>query len=145
MSNDPSIIEHDRLNAAFSSGSVLTTQRKELERLLLAAAECKSVGEENTKRNSRRADILRHLLQVRISEEFQRKTFRMSVAALIVSVCALLFTGYRLWHDVSREAATPIQSTPVQVISHEEKKTPNKAPEPTPGAVTPRATEGTSK
>jgi hypothetical protein len=117
MTDDHSTIEHDRLNAAFSTKSVLTAERKDLERLLLAAAECKPLSEENTKRNGRRADVLRHLLQVRISEEFQRKNFRISILAFTVSVFALAVAGYRLWQDLSRESAAPPQAPYMQAPS----------------------------
>jgi hypothetical protein len=100
MNENQSIAEHDNLNRAFSSGSVLRASRKELERLLLATAECKPSAEENKDRNNRRADVVRHLLQVRISEEFQERTFRLSVAAFFVSLAALGVTLFRFWHEL---------------------------------------------
>jgi hypothetical protein len=117
------IPEHDALNKAFMTGEILTAGRRELERHLLTTAEVKISGEPNQERNKRRADTIRHLLQVRITEQVARRSFLISLAALIVSVIAVMFAGMKLWQEsqpatsaASPPAVSPTPSLPVTAL-----------------------------
>ena len=63
--NKDYIEEHDRLNAAFNSGSIFDADVDELKRLWLAAVETKVKSDENQLRNQRRADALLAILTMR--------------------------------------------------------------------------------
>jgi len=108
--SDDWIAEHDALNSAFKSGSILSASRPELERHLLTTCECNILADTNREKNKRRADTIRHLLQIRITEQVARRSFLISMAALIVSVVAATFAGLKLWqesHHASSAASTP--------------------------------------
>ncbi|MEW6158998.1 MAG: hypothetical protein AB1813_16360 [Verrucomicrobiota bacterium] len=91
MSEDKSIAEHDRLNAAFDSKSVLTADTAELERLLLATCETRFASPENPAalKAKKRAEVIRHLLQVRLTTEIGNRSYRVSILALVISTLAL--------------------------------------------------------
>lgn len=108
--SDKWIPQHDALNAAFDSGSILTASREELERHLLTTSETRILGEPNMERNERRASAIRHLLQVRVTERIAQRTFRISMAALIISVVAVTFAGLKFWQELS--ARPPASSPP---------------------------------
>ena len=93
------IPEHDALNKAFMTGEILTAGRRELERHLLTTAEVKILSEQNQERNRRRADTIRHLLQVRVSEQIARRSYLVSLLALIISVVAVTLAGLKYWHE----------------------------------------------
>ena len=108
--SDKWIPEHDALNKAFDTGSILSASRRELEHHLLTTCECDILAEKNRERNKRRADTIRHLLQIRITEQVARRTFLISMAALIVSVVAVTFAGLKFWQE--RAARLPPTSPP---------------------------------
>ncbi len=88
---------HDEVNKAFDTDAIATEPRHKLERYLVTLAQVKMASVENQDWNNRRADVIRHLLQVRISEELHRRSWRVSVAALIVSILALAVGFWRAW------------------------------------------------
>jgi hypothetical protein len=87
---------HDEVNKAFATDAIATEPRHRLERYLVTLAQVKMASDENQAWNNRRADVIRHLLQVRISEELHRRSWRVSIAALIVSICALVVTIWQV-------------------------------------------------
>ena len=93
------IKRHDEVNKAFDSDAIATEPRHRLERHLVTLAQIKMESDKNQAWNNRRADVIRHLLQIRISEELHRRSFRISVAALVVSVLALIVAFWRAWYN----------------------------------------------
>lgn len=113
--SDKWIAGHDALNSAFSSGSILSAARRELEQHLLTTSEVRIDGEPNQERNERRASAIRHLLQVRVTERAAHRTFLISIAALIVSVVAVTFAGMKLRQEQQAASPTASQLSPSSI------------------------------
>lgn len=92
---DKWIARHDEVHAAFHTESILTASRPILERHLLTLCNVKMLSEDNQTRNNNRAEMIKHLLAVRIGEELQRRSHKISIAALVISLVALVVTVLR--------------------------------------------------
>ena len=103
----------DKANDAFKDGSVLDADRRTLERWMVALAEVRPSVEDTERWNVRRADAIKLLLQVRITERLHWWSWFLSLSALVVAVLALVvsLTGWRI---PTASSATPpsTQSAP---------------------------------
>jgi hypothetical protein len=100
-------------NAAFQDESVLTADRRKLERWLIALCDIRPPDDGVQKWNLRRAEAIKYLLQVHITERLAQQTRIISILALIVSLTAATFAGLKYFHDTSPPAAVhPSVSAP---------------------------------
>lgn len=88
---------HDEINSAFQTWSVLTASRKQLERWLVTLCTVKMGHPENAERNRSRADAIKLLLQIRITEKLHFRSLLISIAALLISILALVIS-YANYH-----------------------------------------------
>jgi len=101
---------HDELNEAFFSGSIFTAKRATLERLLRAACETKPLADANSRRNERRIEVIKHLLEQKQSREDFRFTKIVSLAAILLSAAALFASAIQaypslkeFWRDIRQD------------------------------------------
>jgi hypothetical protein len=80
------IPEHDALNKAFDTGSIFSASRTELQQYLLTTCETDILSDKNKERNKRRADAIRHILQIRTTEGIATRSFWISIIAVIISL-----------------------------------------------------------
>jgi hypothetical protein len=124
MNRTPSIVLHFDPKTEFGRRVRIVVpwgQYDQIERTL-----CGIVGQDTASASRRAARAVEQVLSESIlgSEESQRLSRLSSLA---------------------RDASLSVAEVDRDPTRRREEKTPNKAPEPTPGAVTPRATEGDSK
>jgi RimJ/RimL family protein N-acetyltransferase len=92
------------------------------------------------------SEIIRRLCDWSLSEPEIFRVYALCDAENHASIRAMEKAGLAREGILQRWVVHPnLGSEPRDVISYSKTKPPNKAPEPTPGAVTPRATEGASK
>jgi len=87
------IAELGEINSAFQTWSVLTAPRKQLERWLVTLCTVRMEHPKNDEHNHLRADAIKHLLQVRVTERLHWRSLLVSIAALVISIFALV-VGY---------------------------------------------------
>ena len=100
----------DEANAAFKDGSVLDADRRTLERWMVALAEVRPSVEDAERWNSRRAEAIKLLLQVRITERLHWWSWVVSVLALVVTALALVVA----WRA---GASSPTPPRPARALS----------------------------
>lgn len=86
------------LRAFFSKGDVKRATRQELEDYMVLLAITPFTDNPKAHEEAERfTSVVQHLLQVRISEELHRRSYRLSVAAIIVSALAALAAIFKIW------------------------------------------------
>lgn len=85
----------DEACIAFRDGTVIHAPPEKLKRWLVALSTIRPPAEETRQWNRARADVLKHLLQVHITETLHRRTLKVSIASLIVAVAALAISFVR--------------------------------------------------
>lgn len=88
---------YDDVSQAFTTGSVLTAKKEDLEQLLLAIASARILSEENRAAASQRGETVRQLLAVRQSEQMHGQAMTVARVALIVSLASLAVSVYQLF------------------------------------------------
>jgi hypothetical protein len=82
------------LRSRFIRHTIASATRRELENYLVhLASEPDKVAYDEAAETRRFGQVIQHFLQVRVAE----RSFRLSVAALLVSVAAAVFTGIKAW------------------------------------------------
>ena len=106
--------ERTKLREKFTTGEVMKAKRKELEWYLVVLANTiKATGtnEYYHQESAEFANVIRHLLQVRLGEELHEKSHRISVLALGVALAAAAFAGFESCNVYeSRQQTTPLSA-----------------------------------
>jgi hypothetical protein len=86
------------LRGAFRLGKITSSTRKDLEEYLVVLANTTEGGKMDPREETERfATVVRHLLQVRVSEELHERSRRLSFWALGISGAALLASAWQAW------------------------------------------------
>ena len=110
--------QRKELGRAFTKDAIAIASRRELEHYMIVLANTVRTGDENYRRETDRfAEVVRHLLQIRISQELHGESSRISRRAVVVSLwsllvaaAALVFSIFAWQHTVS--ASPPLSSQP---------------------------------
>jgi len=144
----PNYVHSDTLNDAFDDEKVLAADLKTLKRYLLACAELRESETLNPRVKEgipKRTEFIRELISLEIKAREMRLTAISVVSAALFAAGAFILALKQEIRESRKDAPEKAATISTSASENKTNQTPNKAPEPTPGAVTPRATEGASR
>jgi len=88
------------LRSFFMDGSIKSAFRSELEEFMVVLAMCPGREQHHAdlEETERFAIVIQHLLQVGISEELHRRSYRLDISAIIISALAALASIIQVFH-----------------------------------------------